>query len=90
MTLPPILELCNSLGTDQDVRRGCCCDAMVDQDMEPIGGTDQEGQQAIGGLLQSVETSLQLAEHAETSRWKEPEAPKDRTHAKIVSADDPA
>jgi len=77
MVSPPILELCNSLGTDQDVRRGCCCDAMLNQDMEPIGGSVHEGQKAIGGLLQSVETSLQLPS-METWNWNEPEVPKDQ------------
>jgi hypothetical protein len=31
----------------------------------------RDGQQALNGLLQSIEASLQLAVHAETWEWKE-------------------
>jgi hypothetical protein len=39
-----------------------------------IGKNMQDGQQALGGLHQSIEASLQLAAHAETWEWKEVDA----------------
>lgn len=39
--------------------------------MEAIGANVQQGQQALQGLYQSVEASLQLAAHAEGWGWKE-------------------
>jgi hypothetical protein len=38
--------------------------------MEVMGRNVQQGQQALQGLYQSVEASLQLAEHAEQWAWK--------------------
>jgi SMC interacting uncharacterized protein involved in chromosome segregation len=42
--------------------------------MQAIGQNVQQGQQALNGLYQSIEASLQLAEHAEKWSWKEAEA----------------
>ena len=39
--------------------------------MEALGQKVQQGQKALDGLYQSVEASLQLAEHAETWEWRE-------------------
>jgi hypothetical protein len=41
------------------------------KDMEAIGKSAQQGQQAMQGLLQSVVSALQLAKHAEAWEWKE-------------------
>lgn len=42
--------------------------------MQAIGQNVQQGQQALNGLYQSIEASLQLAEHAEAWEWKEVES----------------
>jgi hypothetical protein len=39
--------------------------------MQLLGKNMQDGQQALNGLHQSIEASLQLAKHAETWEWKE-------------------
>lgn len=41
--------------------------------MQQIGKNVQQGQQALNGLHQSIESNLQLADHAETWSWKEVE-----------------
>jgi hypothetical protein len=45
------------------------------RDMKAIGENAQKGQQAMQQLLQSAETSLQLAKHAEEWEWKEVSGP---------------
>jgi SMC interacting uncharacterized protein involved in chromosome segregation len=44
------------------------------KDMKAMAQSAQQGQQAMQQLLQSAETSLQLATHAEEWVWKEVEA----------------
>jgi chromosome segregation ATPase len=39
--------------------------------LETIGANHAQGQQALNGLYQSIEASLQLAKHAEKWEWKE-------------------
>ena len=39
--------------------------------MEQLGANAQQGQQALQGLYQNVETNLALAAHAEGWEWKE-------------------
>ena len=43
------------------------------QDMKVLGESAHKGQQAMQQLLQSVESGLQLADHAEKWEWKEVE-----------------
>jgi hypothetical protein len=46
----------------------------LEKAMNALQENMRQGQQAINGLYQSVEASLQLAKHAETWEWKEIEA----------------
>jgi uncharacterized protein HemX len=43
----------------------------IQRAIEALGKNMQQGQQALQGLYQSIEASLQLAKHAETWEWKE-------------------
>lgn len=44
------------------------------KEMEAIGQRHTQGQQALAGLYQSIETNLALATHAQTWEWKEVES----------------
>jgi seryl-tRNA synthetase len=44
------------------------------EDMKAIAANAQQGQQALQNLLQSIESALGLAKHAEAWEWKEVEA----------------
>jgi hypothetical protein len=44
------------------------------QNMAVVAKSSQQGRQAMQQLLQSVESALELAKHAETWEWKETEA----------------
>ena len=47
----------------------------ITEEMKVIVQSAQKGQQAMTNLLQSVESALELAEHAENWEWKETETP---------------
>jgi hypothetical protein len=42
--------------------------------MKALAGNMQQGQEALSGMYQSIEASLQLAKHADNWSWKEVEA----------------
>jgi hypothetical protein len=46
----------------------------LEKAMNALQENMRKGQQALNGLYQSVEASLQLAKHAEAWKWKEVEA----------------
>src|ERR1700736_6113271 len=48
--------------------------------LTPISKSAQQGQQAMTQLLQSVESSLALAAHAEKWEWKEVESKQDEVN----------
>lgn len=56
------------------------------KEMQIVGQQAQKGTQAMQQLLQSVESALQLAEHAETWEWKEVEATPDGNKIEVVEA----